>query len=103
MREYSELPLVGEDLTPLEWNEVESDIEAIKTCGLNVVKILNYKGGSTKFIANITNGLSQYDARKKLEDIGWAMGPPYFSKGSVVGFKISKAQASTNSNAWGGS
>jgi hypothetical protein len=103
MSEFRTLPVVGEELTDIEWEDVESDIKAIKSCGMNVIKILNYKGGSTKFIANVSNGFNQYDVRKKLEDVGWSMGPPYFSKGSVVGFKLSKVQSSSDSSAWGGS
>lgn len=101
MSEYQTLPIVGEDLGEDEWVEVEGDIEAIESCGLRVIKILNFKEGSTKYIAQVDNGLAEYRVRRRLESRGWMMISPYYSRGRIIGFKVAKALRSGEANAWG--
>ena len=94
------LIIVGDDLTTDEEVEVEKDAEAIRSCGMEIVRVLNYRGGSIKFVAKIVEGGSQPEMRRKLEDVGWTMGAPYFSKGEVTGFKLSKRQKISDVSAW---
>jgi len=91
--------IVGEELTSEEKEIVEKDIETIVSCGMTVLKVLNFRGGSIKYIANMDGGGTQQ--RKKLESKGWSMGAPYYSKGTVAGFKLFKTQKASDVNAWG--
>lgn len=40
------LPVIGEDLTALELDDVNVSVEELKSCGMTMIKIINYKGGS---------------------------------------------------------
>lgn len=103
MKKYRKLPVVGEELTEDEWLEVEKMIDEIKEAGMNVSKILNYKEGSTKFIASIENGIKVADIRPRLESLGWKLLSPYYSHGKITGFKVAKDKEAKEVSAWGGS
>lgn len=99
---YRKIPVVGETIEEDGWPEVEGLIKEVEDCGFRVIKILNFIGGSTKFIAQLNDGVDIMTGRRALEDIGWRMAAPYHSHGKAVGFKLSKIVAAADVSAWGG-
>jgi hypothetical protein len=103
VKKYRKIPVVGEELTEDDWLDVEGMINELKDVGMGVIKILNYKEGSTKFIAGLNNGIKMADIRPKLESSGWKLLSPYHARGKIVGFKVAKDREAKDVNAWGGS
>lgn len=98
---YRNLTVVGEDILESEWPEVEEMAELVEECGMNIIKILNYKEGSTKFIAKLGSGESIQKVRTRLEDKEWRLGSPYYSHGRVIGFKVAKDRKAREVSPWG--
>lgn len=96
------LPVIGEALMDTEKSEAKKDIEYLLKKGMIVRKIINYKGGSTKYVASYASSLDQYSTRKDLEREGWKVGLPYYSNGEVLGFRVSKEGPASRINVWGG-
>lgn len=97
---YKNVTVVGEEITDSEWPEVEEMAKEIESCGVQIVKILNYKEGSIKFIAKL-NGDSLQNTRTKLEEKNWRVGAPYYSRSQIIGFKISRNKEGKDVNVWG--
>lgn len=96
------LPVVGEELNENDWINVEEMISEIDGAGMKVNKIINYKEGSTKFIAAVQEGQVLSSIRPKLESLGWKLLSPYYSHGKITGFKVAKDRESKDVSAWGG-
>jgi hypothetical protein len=102
MSNYKSLTVVGEKIEDDFWPDVEKEIDEINESGMNVIKIINYKEGSTKYIASVSPGLRISKIRPKLELLGWKLLSPYYSHGKIIGFKVAKDRESKDVNAWGG-
>ena len=89
--DHKELPIVGESIREDEWPQIEEMINELECNGFKVVKILNFIGGSTKFIAQISGNVKLHNVRRKIESSGWRIISPYFSQGKMIGFKVAKA------------
>lgn len=100
MNEYEDLAIVGETIEEGEWPRISEEIKKVESCGLSVVKILNFHGGSTKYIAQISSGDPHHVIRRKLESIQWRLISPYYSKGQVMGFKVAPVVRASEVNAW---
>lgn len=97
--DYKSLPIVGEAPTEQEWEEIKQMVDELIEMGMNPIKILNFKQGSIKFIANPKDGIVK--ARKTLEGNGWQMMSPYYSQNTVQGFKVAKIIEGKAANVWG--
>lgn len=102
MDDHKNLPVVGEEPDDNQWEEIKAGVEVLLGGGMTVKKVLNYKGGSIKYIATINPGKPHNEVRVGLEEKGWQLGSPYFSRGKIDGFKVSKVMHGTDVNAWGG-
>lgn len=102
MPKYRELTVVGEEIRESDWDDVEKDIDEIKGTGMRVVKIINYKEGSTKYVASVEDGFQIPRIRPALESIGWKLLSPYYSNGKIIGFKVAKDREARDVSAWGG-
>lgn len=102
MDTYKNLTVVGEGVSEERESEVDNSIKTVESCGLKVVKILNFHGGSTKFIAQVVDGTTHGEARLNLEKAEWKMMSPYYSQGQVVGFKVAPVMKTSDVSAWGG-
>ncbi len=102
MSKYKSLTVVGEMIEDSDWDDVEKEIDEIKGAGMKVVKILNYKEGSTKYIASVRNGFQITEIRPVLESMGWKLLSPYYSHGKIIGFKVAKDREAKDVSAWGG-
>lgn len=102
MSKYKSLTVVGEEIEDSEWEDVEKEIDEIKDAGMKVVKILNYKEGSTKYIASVMDGFQITAVRPELESLGWKLLSPYYSHGKIIGFKVAKDREAKDVSAWGG-
>ena len=69
---------------------------------VKVVKIINYKQGSTKYIASVKDGLKLAEVRPVLESIRWKLLSPYYSNGVIIGFKVARDREAKDVSAWGG-
>lgn len=97
-----DLPIIGEPLTDEEEKEVETGVKFLQDAGMSVKKIINYKDGSTKYVASYDSDRDQYRVRKRIERDGWKVGSPYYLNGSVYGFRVSKEGPASQTNVWGG-
>lgn len=102
MSKYKSLTVVGEEVEDSDWDDVEKEIDEIKNAGMKVVKILNYKEGSTKYIASVRDGFQITEIRPTLESMGWKLLSPYYSHGKIIGFKVAKDREAKDVSAWGG-
>ena len=82
--------------------DVDASVEMLSNAGMEVVKVLSYKDGPTKYIAKICPGKQHHEVRRVLEESGWSIGSPYYSMGVLQGFKVTKVVAATDVSAWGG-
>lgn len=97
---YKNLTVVGEEIEDSEWEDVEDEIEEIQDAGMRVIKILNYKEGSTKYIASVKNGFNITSIRPTLESSGWKLLSPYYSNGKIIGFKVAKDREAGDVSNW---
>lgn len=102
MSNYKSLTVVGEEVEDNDWEDIENEIDTIEDLGMRVIKILNYKEGSTKYIASIKDGHSVTQVRPVLESSGWKLLSPYYSHGKIIGFKVAKDRESKEMGTWGG-
>lgn len=102
MSKYKSLTVVGEEIEDSDWDKVEKEIDEIKEHGMRVIKILNYKEGSTKYIASVREGFQITKVRYNLESDGWKLLSPYYSHGKIIGFKVAKDREAKDVSAWGG-
>lgn len=99
MESMLEIPVIGEKVE--DWSDIENMVKEVESCGMKIVKILNFKEGSTKFIARMNQDVNIANARKELEKIGWKLLTPYYSNNQLIGFKIAKNKPASDVNAWG--
>jgi hypothetical protein len=99
---YKKLTVVGEEIEESEWEKVEKEIDEIEDAGMRVIKIINYKEGSTKYIAAMKGGFQMTDVRQELEAMRWKLLSPYYSHGEIVGFKVARDREAKDVSTWGG-
>lgn len=102
MSKYKRLTVVGERVEDSEWERIEKEIGEIEDVGMKASKILNYKEGSTKYIASVREGFQIAEIRPALESMGWKLLSPYYSNGEIIGFKVAKDREAREVSAWGG-